>query len=156
VQTITPFLWFDDQAEEAARFYVGTFANSEILGVNRAGGGVMSVSFVIDGLRLEAFNGGPAHPFTEAISLFVPTESQAEIDRLWDRLLEGGGRPDQCGWLKDQWGLSWQIVPTVLMRLLGDPDPERSGRAMQAMLGMVKLDIAALQAAADGIAQPAG
>jgi predicted 3-demethylubiquinone-9 3-methyltransferase (glyoxalase superfamily) len=156
VQTITPFLWFDDQAEEAARFYVDTFANSEILGVNRAGGGVMSVSFVIDGLRLEAFNGGPAHPFTEAISLFVPTESQAEIDRLWDRLLEGGGRPDQCGWLKDQWGLSWQIVPTVLMRLLGDPDPERSGRAMQAMLGMVKLDIAALQAAADGVAEPVG
>lgn len=157
MQTITPFLWFDDQANEAAEFYVSVFPNSEILRVNRNGGGgigdpgtVMSVSLVIDGLRLEAFNGGPDHPFTEAISLFVPADTQEEIDRLWDRLLEGGGREDQCGWLKDRWGLSWQIVPTVLFELLSDPDPGRAGRAVQAMLGMVKLDIAALKAAADG------
>src|SRR5665647_2260732 len=157
VQTITPFLWFDDQAEQAAEFYVSVFPNSEILRVNRNGGGgisdpgtVMSVSLVIDGMRLEAFNGGPDHPFTEAISLFVPADSQDEIDRLWDRLLAGGGREVQCGWLKDRWGLSWQIVPTVLFELLADPDPGRAGRAVQAILGMVKLDIAALKAAPTG------
>ena len=136
MQTITPFLWFDDQAEQAAEFYVSVFPNSEILRVNRSGGGgigdpgtVMSVSLVIDGLRIEAFNGGPDHPFTEAISLFVPADTQDEIDRLWDRLLEGGGREVQCGWLKDRWGLSWQIVPTVLFELLADPDPARAHRA---------------------------
>src|SRR5665647_2834176 len=134
VQTITPFLWFDDQAEQAAEFYVSVFPNSEILRVSRNGGGgigdpgaVMSVSLVIDGLRLEAFNGGPDHPFPEAISLFVPAATQDEIDRLWDRLLAGGGREDRCGWLEDRWGLSWQIVPTVLFELLADPDPARAG-----------------------------
>lgn len=156
MQSITPFLWFDGQAEEAARFYVDTFPDSEILAVNRTGTSVMSVSFVIDGLRLEAFNGGPGNPFTDAVSLFVTAETQEEIDRLWSRFIDGGGTESQCGWLKDRWGLSWQIVPPVLLGLLSDADPERSGRAMQAMLGMTKLDIAALQAAADGAAEPVG
>jgi len=156
MQAISPFLWFDDQAEQAAEFYVSVFPNSRILGVSRYGEGApqpagtaMSVSFVLDGLEVQALNGGPEFYFTEAISLFVKAETQEEIDRLWDRLTEGG-EPSRCGWLKDRYGLSWQIVPPVLFELLGDPDPARAGRVMQAMLGMGKLDIAALRAAADG------
>jgi predicted 3-demethylubiquinone-9 3-methyltransferase (glyoxalase superfamily) len=155
MQTISPFLWFDDQAEQAAEFYVSLFPNSRILGVSRYGEGApqpagtaMSVSFVLDGLEVQALNGGPEFHFTEAISLFVKAETQEEIDRLWDRLTEGG-EPSQCGWLKDRYGVSWQIVPNALMSLLADPDPGRSSRAMHAMLGMRKLDIAALRAAAD-------
>jgi predicted 3-demethylubiquinone-9 3-methyltransferase (glyoxalase superfamily) len=153
---ISPFLWFDDQAEEAASFYVSIFKNSAILGVSRYGEGAprpagtaMSVSFVLDGLEFQALNGGPQFPFTEAISLFVKAETQDEIDDLWEKLTSGGGAPSQCGWLKDKYGLSWQIVPPVLFELMGDPDPGKSGRVMQALLGMGKIDIAALRAAHD-------
>jgi predicted 3-demethylubiquinone-9 3-methyltransferase (glyoxalase superfamily) len=110
----------------------------------------MSVRFEIDGLEYEAFNGGPGHPFTDAISLFVSADTQEEIDELWSRLLEGGGQPVACGWLTDRFGLSWQIVPPTLGELLSDPNPARSSRVLQAMMGMVKLDIAALKAAAEG------
>lgn len=158
MQKISPFLWFDDQAEEAANYYVSIFKNSAILGVSRYGEGAprpagtaMSVSFMLDGLEMQALNGGPQFTFTEAISLFVTAETQDEIDELWDKLTSGGGEPSQCGWLKDKYGLSWQIVPPVLFELLGDPDPDRSSRVMQAMLGMSKIDIAALQAAHDGV-----
>jgi len=156
MQKISPFLWFNDQAEEAANFYVSIFKNSAILGVSRYGDGgprpagtAMSVSFVLDGLQFTALNGGPQFTFTEAISLFVTAETQDEIDHLWEKLTSGGGAPSQCGWLKDKYGLSWQIVPPVLFELLGDPDPDKSSRVMQAMLGMSKLDIAGLRAAYD-------
>lgn len=155
MRTITPFLWFDDQAEEAAQFYTSVFPRSSILEVTRYGEGApqagtaMLVTFVLDGLELQALNGGPGFPFTEAVSLFVNVETQEEVDSLWS-LLTAGGEPGRCGWLKDRYGFSWQIVPSVLGQLLSDPDPGRSGRAMQAMLGMGKLDIAALRAAADG------
>ena len=156
MQKITPFLWFDDQAEEAASFYVSIFRNSAILAVSRYGegaprpaGSAMSVSFVLDGLEFQALNGGPEFSFTEAISLFVKAETQDEIDDLWDKLTSDGGQESQCGWLKDKYGLSWQIVPPVLGELLGDPDPDRSSRVLQAMLGMSKIDIAGLRAAYD-------
>lgn len=155
MQKISPFLWFNDQAEEAANFYVSIFKNSGILGVSRYGDGgpgpagtAMSVSFVLDGLQCTALNGGPLYSFTEAISLFVTAETQDEVDDLWEQLTTGG-EPGQCGWLKDKYGLSWQIVPPVLFELLGDPDPDKSSRVMQAMLGMSKLDIAGLRAAYD-------
>ena len=160
MQTISPFLWFDDQAEEAAAHYVSIFPNSKILGVSRYGEGgprpagtAMSVAFVLDGLEFQALNGGPQFRFTEAISFLVAAPTQTEIDDLWGKLASGG-EPGQCGWLKDRYGLSWQIVPPILYELLADPDPARSGRVMQAMLGMGKLDIAALRAAHDGA--PAG
>lgn len=156
MQTISPFLWFDDQAEEAAAHYVSIFPNSKILGVSRYGEGgprpagtAMSVAFVLDGLEFQALNGGPQFRFTEAISFLVAAPTQTEIDDLWGKLASGG-EPGQCGWLKDRYGLSWQIVPPILYELLADPDPVRSGRVMQAMLGMGKLDIAALRAAHDG------
>jgi predicted 3-demethylubiquinone-9 3-methyltransferase (glyoxalase superfamily) len=156
MQRISPFLWFDDQAEEAAEFYVSVFPHSRILGISRYGEGApkpagtaMSVTFELDGLEVQALNGGPEFHFTEAISLFVKAETQEEIDRLWDRLTEGG-EPGRCGWLKDRYGLSWQIVPPMLFELLDSSDPARDGRVMQAMLGMSKLDIAALRAARDG------
>ncbi|MDQ1575608.1 MAG: hypothetical protein QOF36_418 [Microbacteriaceae bacterium] len=157
MQKISPFLWFDNQAEEAAEHYVSIFKNSRIVTVSRYGEGApapagtaMSVTFELDGLEFQALNAGPMFTFTEAISFFVNAETQEEIDDLWEKLTSGGGEPGQCGWLKDKFGLSWQIVPPVLGELLSDPDPARSGRAMQAMLGMSKLDIAALTAAADG------
>ena len=157
MQKISPFLWFDNQAEEAASYYVSIFKNSEILSVSRYGegaprpaGSAMSVSFVLDGLELQALNGGPEFAFTEAISLFVTAETQDEIDDLWEKLTSGGGEESQCGWLKDKYGLSWQIVPPVLGELLGGPDPDGSRRALQAMLKMTKIDIAALRAAYDG------
>jgi predicted 3-demethylubiquinone-9 3-methyltransferase (glyoxalase superfamily) len=156
MQKISPFLWFDSQAEEAAEHYVSIFASSRILGVARYGegaplpaGSAMSVSFVLDGLELQALNGGPGFPFTEAVSLLVRAETQAEIDRLWVALSDGG-EPGRCGWLKDRYGFSWQVVPPVLTELLADPDPDRSSRVMVAMLAMGKLDIAALRAAHDG------
>ena len=156
MQTISPFLWFDDQAEEAAAHYVSIFPNSKILGVSRYGEGgprpagtAMSVAFELDGLQFQALNGGPQFRFTEAISFVVAAPTQPEIDDLWGKLTSGG-EPGQCGWLKDRYGLSWQIVPPILYELLADPDPVRSGRVMQAMLGMGKLDIAALRAARDG------
>jgi len=156
MQQITPCLWFDDQAEDAASFYVSIFRNSAILGVSRYGegaprpaGSAMLVTFVLDGLEFQALNGGPGFKFTEAISLFVRAETQDEIDDLWEKLTSGGGAPGQCGWLKDKYGLSWQIVPPVLNELLGDADADRASRVMQAMFGMSKIDIAGLQAAYD-------
>ena len=152
---ITPFLWFDDQAEEAAQFYTSVFPRSSILDVAWFGEGTPKpgtatvVTFVLDGLRLIALNGGPGFPFSGAVSLYVTAETQDEIDDLWAKLTDGG-EPGRCGWLKDRYGFSWQIVPPVLGELLSDPDPARAGRATQAMLGMGKRDIAALRAAADG------
>jgi predicted 3-demethylubiquinone-9 3-methyltransferase (glyoxalase superfamily) len=155
VQKITPFLWFNDQAEEAMNFYVSIFRNSKVGRVSRYGdagpgknGSVMSATFQLEGQEFHALNGGPQYPFTPAISLFVSCETQDEVDALWDKL-SAGGAPQQCGWLQDRFGLSWQIIPTVLGQLLGDPDPGRARRAMQAMLQMKKIDIAALKRAAD-------
>jgi predicted 3-demethylubiquinone-9 3-methyltransferase (glyoxalase superfamily) len=157
MQSISPFLWFDSQAEEAAEFYVSVFKNSRILWVSRYGDGApmpagtaMSVSFELDGVTFQALNGGPLFTFSEAISFFVNTETQDEIDELWSKLTSDGGEPSQCGWLKDKYGVSWQIVPSMLGSVLGGSDPAGSSRAMQAMLGMSKLVIADLQAAYDG------
>jgi len=154
VSSISPFLWFDSQAEEAAEFYVSLFPNSSIRGVARypegspmPAGTAMTVSFVLDGIEVQALNGGPDFRFTEAFSFFVQVETQEEIDRYWNALTANGGEESQCGWLKDRWGLSWQIVPANLGALLGNPDPERAARAMQSMLGMKKLVIAELEAA---------
>jgi predicted 3-demethylubiquinone-9 3-methyltransferase (glyoxalase superfamily) len=150
---ITPFLWFDNQAEEAARYYVDVFPNSKILKVVRYGaagpgppGSVMTVEFLLDGRPFVALNGVPHFKFTEAISFVVNCESQEEVDRYWEKL-SAGGAEIQCGWLKDKFGLSWQIVPTVLPELLSNPDPEKSQRVMNAMLAMKKLDIRALREA---------
>ena len=150
---ITPFLWFDSQAEEAANFYVSVFSNSRIREIVRYGdagpgpaGSVMTVAFELDGLPFTALNGGPLFKFNESISFVVNCETQAQIDALWEAL-SAGGQQDRCGWLKDRFGLSWQVVPTVLPQLLGHPDPMKAERAMQAMLKMRKLDIAALQQA---------
>ena len=152
---ITPFLWFNDNAEEAANFYVSIFPNSRILGVSRYGdagpgpkGSVMTVNFELDGRQFTALNGGPRYGFTPAVSLMVPCETQQEVDSYWDRLT-AGGKPIQCGWLEDKYGLSWQIVPKDLFRLAQDKDPARSQRVMKAMLEMVKLDVARLQQAAN-------
>lgn len=154
---ITPCLWFDTQAEEAATYYTSIFKNSEILEVSRYGEGApmpagtaLVATFTIDGTMFKALNGGPAFHFTEAISFYANASTQEEIDRLWDALTRDGGEPSQCGWLKDKYGLSWQIVPPILGELLTDPDREKAGRVMQAMLQMSKLDIAALEAAAQG------
>ncbi|MPZ99138.1 MAG: VOC family protein [Dehalococcoidia bacterium] len=147
-QRITPFLWFDTQAEEAMNFYVSLFEDSEILSTSPGPDGrIMTGTFRLAGLDLMALNGGPQFPFTEAISLFVSCETQSEVDRLWDALLADGGEPSRCGWLKDRFGLSWQIIPDDLGRLLGDPDRERAGRVMQAMLGMSKIEVSGLRAA---------
>lgn len=155
-QKITTFLWFDHQAEEAAQHYVSIFRNSKILRVARYGaagpgapGSVMTVTFQLEGQQFIALNGGPLFQFTEAISLFVSCETQQEVDQLWSRLTDGG-EESQCGWLKDKFGLSWQIIPTVLLRLIEDPDPAKSRRAMEAMLQMQKIDIARLEQAYAG------
>jgi predicted 3-demethylubiquinone-9 3-methyltransferase (glyoxalase superfamily) len=146
--TISPFFWFDSQAEEAAGFYVSLFANSRITNVSHgADGKAFGVSFVLDGLEMQAMNAGSSKPFTDAISFFTSVDSQSEIDRLWDALTSGGGAAGRCGWLVDRYGVSWQIVPPVLGQLLGDPDAARAGRVLQAMLAMTKIDIAALEAA---------
>lgn len=151
MQKITTHLWFDNHAEEAAHFYISLFKNSSIVNVMRSGpeGSVMTLTFQIDGQEFIALNGGPYFTFSAAISLFVKCETQEEVDRLWEALSEGGEKGD-CGWLKDKYGLSWQIVPTVLGDLLVDPDPAKAQRVMQAMLKMKKLDIKALQEAAQG------
>ena len=153
---ITPFLWFNDKAEEAANFYVSIFPNSKILSVSRYGdagpgpkGSVMTVSFELDGRHFTALNGGPRYTFTPSVSFLVPCETQQEVDHYWDKLA-AGGKPIQCGWLEDKYGLSWQIVPRELFRLVQDKDPARSQRVMKAMLQMVKLDVARLQQAANG------
>jgi|SRR5579872_5434333 len=142
---ITPFLWFDTGAEEAARFYVSVFKNARILSASP-----MMVAFEIDGQKVLALNGGPHFKLSEAFSFQIDCQDQAEVDYFWEALLGGGGQPSQCGWLKDRFGLSWQVVPAVLPKLLGDPDRARANRAQQAMLKMVKLDIAELEKAAAG------
>jgi predicted 3-demethylubiquinone-9 3-methyltransferase (glyoxalase superfamily)/uncharacterized protein YndB with AHSA1/START domain len=153
IKKITPFLWFDDQAEEAMNFYISIFKNSRILRITRFGdevpgpkGKVMTATFVLDGQELMALNGGPEFKFNEAVSFFVNCETQEEVDELWEKLSEGGEK-GECGWLKDKYGLSWQIVPTILGEMLNDPDPFKAKRATEAMLKMSKLDIAGLKQA---------
>ena len=153
MQKIITSLWFDGKAEEAMNFYISIFKNSRVLNVSRFGeagpgsaGTVMAVAFELDGQQFMGINGGPEFPFTEAISLFVDCESQQDVDELWKKLT-AGGEESQCGWLKDKYGLSWQIVPKILIEMLGDKDPEKARRVNQAMLQMHKIDIKALQRA---------
>jgi predicted 3-demethylubiquinone-9 3-methyltransferase (glyoxalase superfamily) len=162
IQAITPCLWFDNQAEDAAGFYVSIFSNSKITQIARYGkagfeihrrpaGSVMTVAFELSGHAFTALNGGPVFKFNEAISFQVNCETQAEVDHYWERLSAGGDeKAQQCGWLKDKYGVSWQVVPRLLHELISDPDPEKSQRAMQAMLQMKKIDIGQLQRAARG------
>jgi len=157
MQKISPFLWFDTQAEEAAKLYVSVFPNSKITGVTRYGaagpgpeGQAMTVAFELDGLAFIGLNGGPHFKFNEAVSFSVSCETQAEIDACWDKLTADGGQPGQCGWLKDRFGLSWQITPKALPELLGGPDPQKARRASEAMMQMTKLDIAELRRAHAG------
>jgi predicted 3-demethylubiquinone-9 3-methyltransferase (glyoxalase superfamily) len=161
MQKIYPMLWFDNQAEEAANYYVSIFPNSRLGTKTRYGpagplaeGTIMTVDFELDGQKLVALNGGPDFKFSEAISFVVPCESQAEIDAIWDKLIDGG-EPAPCGWLKDRFGLSWQVVPTVLLEWLADPDPAKTQRVNEAMLKVFgKFDIAELRAAHEGIPTP--
>jgi predicted 3-demethylubiquinone-9 3-methyltransferase (glyoxalase superfamily) len=146
---ITPFLWFDGQAEEAMNFYISIFKNAKVLSVNRVDGKVMSVTFELEGQKLMGLNAGPQFKFTEAISLFVDCETQEEVDELWEKL-SAGGEQSRCGWLKDKYGLSWQIIPTALGKLMNDPDPEKSKAVFQAMLKMNKIVIEDLKKAYDG------
>ena len=149
MQKIVPFLWFDGKAEEAAKFYVSIFKNSKVTKVMPGPNGtVMGVAFQLEGQEFNALNGGPQYKFTPAISLFVNCETQREVDELWTKL-SANPADEQCGWLKDKYGLSWQIIPTTLGRLLGDKDTQRAGRVMQAMLKMKKIDIKGLQEAYD-------
>lgn len=157
MQKITPFLWFDNNAEEAMNFYVSVFKNSKVKTVSRysdAGpgpkGSVMTAEFEIDGQEFVALNGGPRFKFTEAISFVVNCSTQDEVDYYWEKLSEGGGEKSRCGWLKDKFGLWWQVVPTILAELASDPDPEKSGRVMQAMLKMDKIEIEPLKRAHAG------
>lgn len=156
MQKITPFLWFDNQAEEAMNFYTSIFRNSKIGNVSRYGeagpgpaGSVLTASFELEGLEFTALNGGPHHKFNEAVSFHVSCETQDEVDYFWSRFSDGG-QIQQCGWVKDRFGLAWQVVPTALPRLLGDPDREKANRVMQAMLQMEKIDIARLEQAYAG------
>lgn len=158
IQKITPNLWFDDQAEEAARFYVSVFKDSSITHISRYGSGaqkpegtVLTVEFTLAGQRFTAINGGPQFTFSPAVSFLVQCATQEEVDYFWERLTDGGDEAAQmCGWLADRYGVSWQIVPDQLVEYMTDPDPEKVQRTMQAMLQMKKLDIAALKAAHDG------
>ena len=157
MQKITPFLWYDNQAEEAANFYVSIFKNSRVLSVVRYGeagpgpkGSVMTVEFELEGQKFVGLNGGPHFKFTEAVSFVINCGTQEEVDYFWEKLTANGGAESQCGWLKDKYGLSWQIVPTVLPELLQDKDPEKANRVMQAMMKMVKIDIETLKRAAEG------
>jgi predicted 3-demethylubiquinone-9 3-methyltransferase (glyoxalase superfamily) len=156
VHKVSPFLWFNDGAEDAANLYVSIFGGSIVErrlwgeGGAAPAGTLLSVTFEIDGREFVAFNGGPGHPFTDAFSISVIVDTQEELDAAWDRLLEGGGKPIACGWLVDRWGLSWQIVPKQLEELMNSSEPGVAERATRAMLSMVKLDIAALKAAAAG------
>jgi predicted 3-demethylubiquinone-9 3-methyltransferase (glyoxalase superfamily) len=154
---ISPFLWFDTQAEEAANFYVSIFPNSKIKEISRYGeagpgprGSVMTVTFVLDGQEVVALNGGPQFKFNEAVSLSVECKNQEEVDRYWQKLTAAGGEEGPCGWLKDRFGLSWQINPTILSEMLNDRDPARANRVMQAMLKMKKIEIPLLQRAYQG------
>jgi predicted 3-demethylubiquinone-9 3-methyltransferase (glyoxalase superfamily) len=157
-QKIVPNLWFDTQAEEAAHYYIDVFGSGRILSVSRypqgspgPAGSIMAVEFEASGLRFVGINGGPQFPFTEAVSFQIDCADQAEVDRFWDRFIGDGGEESQCGWLKDKYGLSWQVVPAGMGEMFADPDPARAQRAVQAMLGMKKLDVAALRAAADEV-----
>ena len=154
---ITPFLWFDDKAEEAMNFYVSIFKNSKVGSVTRYGdagpgpkGTVMSATFQLDRQDFFALNGGPLFKFTEAISFFVNCETQEEVDELWEKLTAGGGSPQRCGWLKDKYGLSWQVIPKALGEMLGDKDPQKSQRVMKAMMKMIKIDVEGLKRAHEG------
>lgn len=157
MKPITPFLWFDTQAEDAANFYVSIFKNSRILNVSRYGeggpgpkGSVMTVQFELNGQPFIALNGGPQFKFTEAVSFSAQCETQEEVDYYWTKLTAGGGQEGPCGWLKDKYGLSWQVTPTILGTLLSDPDPQKSKRAMEAMLKMKKIEIEPLKRAHEG------
>jgi len=156
-QKITPFLWFERDAEEAVRFYVSVFPDSRVLSETRWGpggplpaGSLMTARLQLAGQEFLALNGGPPQRFTEAISLLVDCRDQAEVDGLWEKLTAGGGEPGRCGWLKDRFGLSWQVVPSVLGEMLGDRDPARAGRVAQAMMQMDRIDVQRLQAAYEG------
>jgi predicted 3-demethylubiquinone-9 3-methyltransferase (glyoxalase superfamily) len=156
MQKITPFLWFDGNAEEAVNFYTSIFKDSKILDMNRypeggpaPKGTVMSATFILNGQEFIALNGGPHFKFTEAVSFFVDCKTQAEVDELWGKL-SAGGQEQQCGWLKDKFGLSWQIIPSILGKLMTDKDPQKSKRVMQAMMKMKKIDISALKKAHEG------
>jgi predicted 3-demethylubiquinone-9 3-methyltransferase (glyoxalase superfamily) len=156
-QKITPFLWFDKEAEDAAKFYVSVFKNSKLLGVTRYGeagpgerGSVMTANFQIEGQEFTALNAGPAFKFSEAISFVIHCKTQEEVDYYWEKLTADGGNESDCGWLKDKFGLSWQVTPEKLLELIQDPDPERSQRAMKAMMQMKKLDIGEIERAAAG------
>jgi predicted 3-demethylubiquinone-9 3-methyltransferase (glyoxalase superfamily) len=150
MQKITPFLWFDNQAEEAMNFYASVFKNSKIGSVNRGPDGTaFNVTFQLEGQEFMALNAGPQFKFNEAVSFFVDCKTQEEVDELWQKLTADGGEEGRCGWLKDKYGLSWQIVPTALGEMLGDPDPEKAQRAMQAMLQMNKIDIQKMKDARD-------
>jgi predicted 3-demethylubiquinone-9 3-methyltransferase (glyoxalase superfamily) len=153
MQKITPFLWFDNNAEEAVNFYISVFKNSKVLSTTRFGeagpgpaGTVLTVAFQLEGQEFVALNGGPQFKFTEAISLSVNCETQQAIDEMWEKLSEGG-EESQCGWLKDKYGLSWQVTPSILVEMLQDKDPEKAKRVMEAMLQMVKIDIKKLEQA---------
>jgi predicted 3-demethylubiquinone-9 3-methyltransferase (glyoxalase superfamily) len=155
-QKITPFLWYDTQAEEAANFYVSVFKNSKVLGVVRYGdagpgpkGSVMTVEFELEGLKFVGLNGGPHFKFTEAVSFAISCETQAEVDYFWEKLTANGGQESQCGWLKDKYGLSWQVVPIRAIELLKDKDAAKSQKVMQAIMPMKKIDIAILEKAAE-------
>lgn len=151
MQKISPFLWFDGKAEEAATFYTAIFKNSRITNVIPGPGGtVMGVSFELEGQEFMGLNGGPMFQFTPAVSFFIKCETQEEIDNYWTRLIEGGGEPQPCGWLKDKFGLSWQVIPNALGTMLQDKDPAKAQRTMEAMMKMSKLDIATLKKAYDG------
>lgn len=157
MQKITPSLWFNDNAEEAINFYSSIFKNSKITDKSYYGEGspfpagtLLAATFYLDGQEFLAINGGPQFPFTEAVSFTVYCETQEEVDNYWAKLTADGGKEVQCGWLKDKYGLSWQITPSIMPKLLSDPDKEKAGRAMQAMMKMVKLDIAALEKAFNG------
>ncbi len=168
VRAITPCLWFDDQAEEAAKFYTGIFKNSKIGKISRYGeagreithkapGSVMLVDFELDGQPFNALNGGPDFKFNEAVSFVIPCKDQKEIDSYWDKLSQGGDpKAQQCGWLKDRYGLSWQVVPAVLEDMVADPNTERSDRVMEALLKMKKIDLAELERAYAGERETAG
>jgi predicted 3-demethylubiquinone-9 3-methyltransferase (glyoxalase superfamily) len=148
--TVTPFLWFDTQAEEAMNLYTSIFPRARVLSVNRAQGRVMSVEFELEGQKFMGLNAGPHYKFNEAVSFFVGCETQQEIDDLWAKLIADGGSPSRCGWLKDRFGLSWQIIPNSLGRMIGNSDPAKSKRAVDAMLQMEKLDVRKLEEAFNG------
>jgi predicted 3-demethylubiquinone-9 3-methyltransferase (glyoxalase superfamily) len=148
-QKIVPFLWFDGKVEEALNFYTSIFKNSKVTNVNRMGGEVFSATFQLDGLQFYALNGGPQFQFTPAVSFFINCYTQNEVDEFWEKLSEGG-RKDRCGWLQDKYGLSWQVVPTILGKLLSNPDPLKSKRVMNAMMQMDKLDIKGLTDSYEG------